>query len=108
MNRRHFLGLSTAATAAMVFDPERLLWVPGAKTFFLPSQEIVQAATLEEALRLGLVAMVPNGHGGWAKLEVLLVNNGQALDERIARELADIKRLGGRIVETRHYVANGL
>jgi hypothetical protein len=33
MDRRAFLGLLAAAA----FDPERLLWVPGRKTFFLPS-----------------------------------------------------------------------
>ncbi len=41
MERRSFLrvlGLgATAIAAGLALDPERLLWVPGAKTFFLPS-----------------------------------------------------------------------
>ena len=42
MERRDFLRQlltgSAGAAAALTFDPERLLWVPGAKTFFLPSE----------------------------------------------------------------------
>jgi len=45
MNRRQFLALGTGLTAAMVLDPERLLWVPGARTFFLPPEKrVVEAA----------------------------------------------------------------
>lgn len=36
MNRRRFLSLFGAAAAGAVLDPERLLWVPGAKTIVLP------------------------------------------------------------------------
>ncbi len=36
MNRRGFLGAAAAAVAALAIDPERLLWVPGAKTIFIP------------------------------------------------------------------------
>lgn len=39
MNRRHFLNLAALGTAGMVLDPERLLWVPGQRTFFLPPAE---------------------------------------------------------------------
>ena len=34
MNRRHFVTALTAATAGFTLDPERLLWVPGKKTYF--------------------------------------------------------------------------
>ena len=37
MNRRGFFGLLGAGLAGFALDPERLLWVPGQKTFFLPS-----------------------------------------------------------------------
>lgn len=33
MNRRSFLSL---LSTAMVLDPERLLWIPGKKTIFIP------------------------------------------------------------------------
>ena len=36
VTRRSFIGLSAAALAAFTLDPDRLLWRPGAKTFFLP------------------------------------------------------------------------
>lgn len=36
MNRRGFLGALATLAVAHTFDPERLLWVPGAKTFFIP------------------------------------------------------------------------
>jgi hypothetical protein len=34
MNRRAFLGLSSAALAAFTLDPERALWVPGQRSYF--------------------------------------------------------------------------
>ena len=37
MNRRHFLSALTAGLTGLTLDPERLLWIPGAKTIFLPS-----------------------------------------------------------------------
>lgn len=37
MNRRSFLRLAGIGAAGMALDPERLLWVPGQKTFFLPT-----------------------------------------------------------------------
>ena len=36
MNRRAFLALCSAGAAGMAVDPERLLWVAGAKTIMLP------------------------------------------------------------------------
>ena len=43
MNRRGFLSLFAtgvaAAAGAHVLDPDQLLWIPGAKTFFLPSSQ---------------------------------------------------------------------
>jgi hypothetical protein len=38
MNRRDWLKLfSAGVVGAMVMDPEKLLWVPGEKTIFLPA-----------------------------------------------------------------------
>jgi hypothetical protein len=107
MDRRQFLRLAGAAIAGgMVLDPDRLLWVPGAKTYFLPDTTIVEASTLEEALRAGLLARVPNGHGGWCDMELVLGGRyGQQLDERVRAEIAAIVAMGGKVVERRTYKA---
>ena len=44
LSRRAFLGLAATSAAAFALDPERLLWVPGAKTIFLPPERTVVAA----------------------------------------------------------------
>jgi hypothetical protein len=36
MNRRSFIASLTAAAAGFALDPERLLWIPGAKTISIP------------------------------------------------------------------------
>lgn len=36
MERRHFLRSITAGLAAAALDPEKLLWIPGQKTIFIP------------------------------------------------------------------------
>lgn len=36
MNRRGFLGSLSTIAGALTLDPERLLWVPGKKSIFLP------------------------------------------------------------------------
>ena len=36
MNRRGFLGIFAGALAAATLDPERALWIPGAKTISIP------------------------------------------------------------------------
>ena len=59
ISRRAFLGGLGAAAAALSFDPERALWVPGQKSIFLigqPERRIETAATLEEAVSRGLHA----------------------------------------------------
>ncbi len=44
MNRRGFISSLMGAAAGFALDPERLLWVPGARKFFLPSvQEFTEA-----------------------------------------------------------------
>lgn len=53
ISRRAFLATLAAATAgALVLDPERLLWVPGEKTIFLPPEKrmVLAEATDIEAL----------------------------------------------------------
>lgn len=38
MNRRSFLGFGLTALAAAAMDPERVLWEPGKRTYFLPPE----------------------------------------------------------------------
>jgi hypothetical protein len=104
VDRRSFLRWAAAAIAAgTVLDPERLLWVPGAKTIFLPDPTIVEAATMAEALRAGLCARLPDGHGGWCDMELRL--NGPHLDARLRAEIAAIRAMGGYVVARRTYNA---
>ena len=42
MNRRSFLTTLAGASAALAFDPERLLWTPK-KTIFIPKPSIVES-----------------------------------------------------------------
>lgn len=42
ITRRGFLGALAAAATGLVLDPERLLWLPGQKTIFLPPIETFQ------------------------------------------------------------------
>ncbi len=39
MNRRGFLGLFAGAVAGATLDPERALWIPGAKTISIPKPQ---------------------------------------------------------------------
>lgn len=41
MNRRGFLSLFGAVAAAAALDPERLLWVPGAKVISIPKPRVI-------------------------------------------------------------------
>jgi hypothetical protein len=55
MNRRSFLGLSSAALAAFTLDPERALWVPGQRSYFdivRPGQWREMAVTPETVARI--------------------------------------------------------
>jgi hypothetical protein len=53
INRRGFLkrlaASSTAVAGAFAIDPERLLWVPGAKTIFLPAEKPLITGAAEVA-----------------------------------------------------------
>ena len=40
MDRRSFLTALATGAAALAFDPERLLWTPGAKTIFIPKPSL--------------------------------------------------------------------
>lgn len=50
-SRRQFFGILGAALAGATLDPERLLWVPGQKTIFLPSVQAVRDPATGIAVR---------------------------------------------------------
>lgn len=51
MNRRGFLSALLGTGAAMMLDPERLLWVPGAKTISIPAPSCSFPENFNEVLR---------------------------------------------------------
>lgn len=68
MDRRRFLevlarGLAAAASTAVI-DPEKLLWVPGAKTIITPPASGWTVAGAS-ALRVGDVFMIERGAEAW-------------------------------------------
>ena len=48
-SRRAFVGVLSAGLAGFALDPDRLLWVPWQRTFFLPS--VVTPHEVEEFLQ---------------------------------------------------------
>jgi len=57
MNRRGFLGSLAAAISAATLDPEKLLWVPGKKTIFVPPLNV--NPTLDELNQITLKYITP-------------------------------------------------
>lgn len=77
MNRRHFLNVLGAGTAGMVLDPERLLWVPGQRTFFLPSATVIRDsayALWPAATATRLVGLFELSATGWRPIQMATTN----------------------------------
>lgn len=78
MNRRNFLRLSGAAAAGFALDPDKLLWVPGQKTFFFVQQPLRHISIAE------LVAVT------WDKvMKEHARNQWLWTDERVIRAIAE-------------------
>jgi hypothetical protein len=58
MNRRAFLRLLTAGVIGYELDVDKLLWQPGVKTIFLPT-EIHKGLTESQIIALELERMLP-------------------------------------------------
>lgn len=58
VGRRGFLKVLLGSAAALTLDPERLLWVPGARTFFLPSPRVLLP---ESPMFFGLLYVCDDG-----------------------------------------------
>lgn len=108
MNRRSFLkaiGLGTAAVAAVAtgvveFDPERALWVPGAKTFFLPPEKsLITDATAVQAEFNRINAQNIEQVGKQAYVGVRTVSTGVGSCEFDANW--NLLRVNGRAVNAR-------
>ena len=61
VTRRGFFGAIAAAAVGLALDPDRLLWVPGQKTIFLPSVRQATSVEMAELLRPGDVFTI-SGH----------------------------------------------
>lgn len=55
MKRRGFLAALASATGAFALDPERALWVPGAKTISVPTPRVFELRYINAANRLDLM-----------------------------------------------------
>ena len=95
ISRRGFLWSAASAIAAGVasseLDPERLLWVPGAKTIFLPSQTIETATTLNEAVERGMIIDWPGGY----QHTIFLPSGGPRVYGDLAAFRARVEAQGG-------------
>jgi len=58
VSRREFLQLLAAGVIGHTLDVDKLLWVPGQKTIFLPSVDIIHPS-ISEIVALELERMLP-------------------------------------------------
>lgn len=98
MNRRAFLARlaagATAAAAMSFLDPERLLWVPGSKTFFIPETVGIRPATLiQEATEADLHRAI-HGPGRYT----LELNESTFLSDLRAAGPAAFATLAGTVI----------
>ena len=57
MNRREWLKLILSGAAGLALDPEKLLWVPGQKTIFIPSGKIL---TYSQIVSMEYARIIPH------------------------------------------------
>lgn len=95
ISRRGFLGAIAAATAAAFateLDPEKLLWVPGAKTFFIP--DAPRIANLSEMVTLEAERMLTAAGSKFADYQRDFEKNARRLVPEIRRTRLTISRQG--------------
>lgn len=68
MNRRGFLGGLAGLAAGMVLDPEKLLWVKGAKTIFIPEAAPLQRIPVGVMVNSGRVVFADEFYATGAKV----------------------------------------
>ena len=57
MNRREWLKLILSGAAGLALDPEKLLWVPGQKTIFIPPGKIL---TYSQIVSMEYARIIPH------------------------------------------------
>ncbi len=121
MNRRAFLGWlgGTAAgvAAASALDVERLLWVPGEKTIFLPPDRAIRLYAGDMFEIAGIKAIGP--HTGrymdmnqWFCVTQNVTSGAEAIEHAYPKvhpailnaSAMDRRRLGSQIVEWKAYL----
>ncbi len=78
MNRRTFLTALSAASAGFVLDPERLLWRPGQRTYFLPSRPSFAIGNIVSFSRLDRAAA-----DSWTKYVTMSNADGSLQSEHL-------------------------
>lgn len=122
-SRRGFLksliASASAATIGSVLgfeidDPEKLIWTPGEKTILIPDKTIVEASSIQEALRKSLRAVLPSVglplspmqrwahvHGGVAVQDdsgEFQYECGALGEEEFMRKAQEIEAMGGFLI----------
>ena len=98
IDRRTFLrrlgfGTISAAAAALTFDVEKLLWVPGEKTILLPSPAAVQMFHAET--RLAFAVEFDGTTGRWSAPNWANGADQSALQARVEKLMEEARRVGG-------------
>lgn len=80
MNRRSFLSTLLGGATTLALDPERALWVPGAKTIFIPPAPRT-LITLEDWAR-HRAALDPH----LRRIVELLTQSNEIIDDMVLRD----------------------
>lgn len=59
LNRRAFLRILALGVVSQTFDVERFLWVPGAKTIFIPDAYTRTHVSMADIVAMEMELMVP-------------------------------------------------
>lgn len=67
LSRKDFIKRLLAAGISLTVDPEQLLWVPGAKKIFLPTDAQVKFFNIPGSVTLTLVGVPYHTHDGFTR-----------------------------------------
>lgn len=96
MDRRHFFSTLVAGMAGMVLDPERLLWVPGQRTYFFLSSPPREYLTIGMINREAWRALQNNlNFAASARVERLFDVDGELFGETVTLRVPQRYVVGG-------------